>query len=82
MGCISTRKRGSQTYCVYRESRRVKIDRKAQGKKRRSGKSLVRTKAVHLGSAEKICRLIQDSKPLQSVNIRPLGSVAAACQTA
>ena len=62
MGCIAARKRGSQTYYVYQESRRVKIDRNAQGKNRGSGKSLVRTKAVYLGSAEKICKLIRGSK--------------------
>jgi hypothetical protein len=36
MGCITARKRGSQTYYVYQESRRVKIDRNAQGKNRRT----------------------------------------------
>jgi transposase len=82
MGCITARKRGSQTYYVYQESRRVKIDRNAQGKNRGSGKSLVRTKAVYLGSAEKICKLIQDTKTPQSVNVRPFGLVAAAYQTA
>lgn len=82
MGCITARKKGNHTYYVYQESRRVKLDREVDGKKRGSGQSAVRTKAVYLGSAEKILKLFQDCKTPQTVSVRSFGLVAAAYQTA
>lgn len=82
MGCITARKKGDHTYYVYQETYRVKLDRGVQGKKRGSGQSAVRTKAVYLGSAEKILQLLKDAKAPQSVSVRSFGLVAAAYQTA
>ena len=82
MGCITARKKGNNTYYVYQETYRVKRDRTAEGKKRGSGQSNVRTRAVYLGTAERILKLLQDAGEPHSVHVRSFGLVAAAYQTA
>jgi transposase len=82
MGAIVKRTRANNTYYIYQESYRVKLNRDDRGKKRGSGRSKVCTRAVYLGSAEKILdRLTKNTEPL-SVTTRQFGVLAAAYQTA
>ncbi len=82
LGTITKRKEGQNTYYVYQERYRVKIDPKHTGKIKGSGKSKVKTRAVYLGTAEKIFqRLQQDREPI-SIKTRHFGLIAAAYQTA
>ena len=62
MGTICAAREGNSTYYVYRETYRVKVNPEDQGKKRGSGKSTVRTRAVYLGTAEKILNLVQEKR--------------------
>ncbi len=82
MGSICARKRGDKTYYVYQQTYRVKINRDKLGKKRGSGRSKVVTRAVYLGSAEKILGSVQEKREPLSVSTRRFGLVAAAYQTA
>jgi transposase len=82
MGSICAAKDGNNTYYVYRETYRVKINPEDQGKKRGSGKSAVRTKAVYLGSAERILKLVQEKREPLDITLHEFGLVAAAYQTA
>jgi transposase len=82
MGSICARQQGGKIYYVYQESYRVKLNREDDGKKRGSGKSKVVTRAVYLGTAEKILKSIQEKKDPLRVEVREFGLVAAAYQTA
>ena len=82
MGSICARKQGDRTYYVYQETYRVKINRDDLGKKRGSGRSKVVTRAVYLGSAEKILGALQEKREPLSLSTRQFGLVAAAYQTA
>jgi transposase len=82
MGSICARKQGDRTYYVYQETYRVKINRDNLGKKRGSGRSKVITRAVYLGSAEKILGAMQEKKEPLRLSTRQFGLVAAAYQTA
>jgi transposase len=82
MGSICAAKDGANTYYVYRETYRVKINTEDQGKTRGSGKSVVRTRAVYLGTAEKILKLVQEKKEPLDITLREFGLVSAAYQTA
>lgn len=82
MGTICAAREGNNTYYVYRETYRVKVNPEDQGKKRGSGKSIVRTRAVYLGTAEKILNLVQEKREPLDITLREFGLVAAAYQTA
>ena len=82
MGTICAERKGDKTYYVYRESYRVKINPQDRGKSRGSGKSTVRTRAVYLGSAEKILEGLEKTREPVQVVVRRFGLVAAAYQTA
>jgi len=82
MGAIYARRRGDKTYYVYQEAYRVKLDPSIQGKEKGSGKSVVRTRATYLGTAESILERLQETKAPLSVSSQPFGLVAAAYQTA
>lgn len=82
MGSICARKQGGNTYYVYQETYRVKLNRDDAGKKRGSGKSKVVTRAIYLGTAEKILASIQQHKEPLSLSVRQFGLGAAAYQTA
>lgn len=82
MGTICAERKGDKVYYVYRESYREKIDPQGSGKVRGSGKSRVRTRAVYLGSAEKILEVFRQKGEPVSVKLRRFGLVAAAYQTA
>lgn len=81
MGSICARRQGDKTYYVYQETYRVKINRGDIGKKRGSGRSRVVTRAVYLGSAEKILGALQETREPLSLSTRQFGLVAAAYQT-
>jgi transposase len=82
MGTICAERKGESTYYVYRESFRVKVNPENEGKTKGSGKSRVCTKAIYLGTAEKILKAIQETKEPVSVVARGFGLVTAAYQTA
>lgn len=82
MGSICAAKDGNNTYYVYRETYRVKINPEHEGKKRGSGKSVVRTRAIYLGTAERILKLVQEKREPLDITLREFGLVAAAYQTA
>ena len=81
MGTICAERKGTNVYYVYRESYREKIEREDSGKTRGSGKSRVRTRAVYLGTAEKILNAMERTREPVSVRLRRFGLVAAAYQT-
>jgi transposase len=81
MGSISAQKKGNNTYYVYRETFRVKLDPQNEGNKRGTGKSRVYTRAVYLGTADKILKCIQEKREPVSISIRHFGMMAAAYQT-
>lgn len=82
MGTIITRKQGNNTYYLYQETYREKINKKDYGKIRGSGKSKVRTRSTYLGSAETILRCIKGNRSPVKVKTRNFGMVAAAYQAA
>jgi len=82
MGTIIARKTSGKTYYVYQESYRVKLDPLDLGKTKGSGKSAVRTRAIYLGTAEKILKAIQDRKDPVDVWTREFGLSAAGYRTA
>jgi transposase len=82
MGAVIARKTNGKTYYVYQESYRVKLDPLDRGKTKGSGKSAVRTRAIYLGTAERILKAIQDKKEPVDVWTRQFGLCAAAYQTA
>ena len=82
MGTIITRKQGNNTYYLYQETYREKINKKDFGKIRGSGKSKVRTRSTYLGSAETIVKCIKGNRNPVKVNTRNFGMVAAAYQVA
>jgi hypothetical protein len=68
---------------VYRETYCVKINPDDTGKKRGLGKSAVRTKAVYLGTAERILKLVQEKREPIDITLHEFGLVVgAAYQTA
>lgn len=69
-------------YYYYQQTWREKIDPKAKGKHRGSGKSRVRTKSIYLGTAESILRRLKESRGPIAVHHRDFGFVAAIYQTA
>jgi hypothetical protein len=81
MGTIVARKTQRNTYYVYQETHRVKVDPLAHGKTKGSGKSVVRTRSIYLGTAERILKAIQDKREPADVWIREFGLCAAAYQT-
>jgi len=82
MGTIITRKQGNNTYYLYQETYREKINKNDFGKIRGSGKSKVRTRSTYLGSAETIVKCIKGNRNPVKVNTRNFGMVAAAYQAA
>ena len=82
MGTIIKRKQNNNTYYLYQETYREKINKKDFGKSRGSGKSKVRTRSTYLGSAETILQSIKGNKSPIKVNTRNFGLVAAAYQAA
>lgn len=82
MGTIITRKQGNNTYYLYHETYREKINKKDHGKTRGSGKSKVRTRSTYLGSAKTILRCIKGNRSPVKVSTRNFGMVAAAYQAA
>ena len=82
MGTIALRKQGKRSYYVYQESYRQKLNPDDAGKGRGSGQSRVRTRAIYLGSAEKILHCVQQTPQPLEVTVRHFGLIAAAYQTA
>lgn len=82
MGKIQTRIQGNNTYYVYQETYRVKVDPGNYGKNKGSGKSKVCTRSTYLGSAEKILKCVQDKQEPLKVIVSNFGLIAAAYQTA
>jgi hypothetical protein len=82
MGTICAAREGNNTSYLYRETYRVRVNPEDQGKKRGSGKSPVRTRAVYLGTAEKILNLVQEKREPLDITLREFGLVAAAYPTA
>jgi len=82
MGTIITRKQGNNTYYLYQETYREKINKKDYGKNRGSGKSKVHTRSIYLGSAETILKCIKGNRSPVKVNTRNFGMIAAAYQAA
>jgi len=82
MGTIITRKQGNNTYYLYQETYREKINKKDFGKSRGSGKSKVHTRSIYLGSAETILKCIKGNRSPVKVNTRNFGMTAAAYQAA
>jgi transposase len=82
MGAIIARKTNGKTYYIYQESYRLKLDPLSRGKTKGSGKSAVRTKAIYLGTAEKILKAIQEIREPVEVRTREFGLCAAAYLTA
>ena len=62
MGTIIARKQGNNTYYLYQETFREKINQKESGKTRGSGKSRVCTRSIYLGTAEKILESVKGKK--------------------
>ncbi len=82
MGSITLRKQGNKTYYVYQESYRQKANPADAGKGPGSGRSKVRTRAIYLGSAEKILHCVQEKRKPLEVKVRHFGLIAAAYQVA
>lgn len=82
MGTLTLRKQGEQAYYIYQESYREKLNPKDSGKGRGSGRSRVRTRAIYLGSAEKILQCVQEKRKPIEVKVRHFGLIAGAYQTA
>ncbi len=82
MGTIITRKQGNKTYYIYQETYREKLNKKNFGKTRGSGKSRVRTRAIYLGTAEKILKCVKKKLNPVKVKTRNFGLIASAYQTA
>jgi transposase len=82
MGTITLRKQGDRTYYIYQESYRQKVNPEDFGKVRGSGRSQVRTRAIYLGSAEKILHCVQEKRKPIEVKVRHFGLIGAAYQTA
>ncbi len=82
MGAITKRKEGNNTYYVYQETYRVKVDPKHSGKIKGSGKSRVKTRAIYLGTADKIFQRLKENREPISIKTRHFGLIAAAYQTA
>jgi hypothetical protein len=82
MGSLTLRKQGDQAYYIYQESYREKLNPKDSGKGRGSGRSRVRTRAIYLGSAEKILQCVQEKRKPIEVKVRHFGLMAGAYQTA
>ncbi len=82
MGAITKRKEGNNTYYVYQETYRVKINPKHSGKIKGSGKSKVKTRAVYLGAADKVFQRLKQNREPISIKTRHFGLIAAAYQTA
>ena len=58
MGNILKRTRDDRIYYVYQETYREKIDNNNKGKTKGTGKSIVKTKAIYLGTAEHILKAV------------------------
>jgi len=82
MGSICAERKGKGTYYVYRESYRVKVNPTDKGKTKGSGKSKVLTRAIYLGTAEKILKSFEQTREPVSVSLRGFGLVSAAYRTA
>ncbi|MBN2260526.1 MAG: IS1634 family transposase, partial [Clostridiales bacterium] len=76
------RKQGNNTYYIYQETYREKVNKKDSGTTRGSGKSRVRTRAIYLGTAEKILECVKEKRNPVKVKTRNFGLIAAAYQTA
>lgn len=70
------------TYYYAHRSWREKIEPGAQGKKRGSGKSRMRSETLYLGSAEQIVAALNKTRQPLEVRHRAFGMVAAAYETA
>jgi hypothetical protein len=73
VGTIITRNQGDKTYYVYQETYREKINKKDFGKTRGSGKSRVCTRAIYLGTAEKILKCVKEKRAPVKVKTRNFG---------
>lgn len=82
MGYLVKKLKSNGVYYAYQESFRVKVDASKTGKARGSGKSRVRTRSIHLGSAESIVNRLRQTREPVSVSARSFGLVSAAYQTA
>ena len=80
MGFIAKRTKGKNTYYLYQESYREKINEKHSGKNPGSGKSRVRSRTEYLGSAEHILASVRNKRKPYSVKVRNFGLIAAAFQ--
>jgi transposase len=80
MGFIAKRIKGKNTYYLYQESYREKINEKHSGKNPGSGKSRVRSRTEYLGSAEHILASVRNKRKPYSVKVRNFGLIAAAFQ--
>ena len=80
MGFIAKRTKGKNTYYLYQESYREKINEKHSGKNRGSGKSRVCSRTEYLGSAEQILACVKNKRKPYSVKVRKFGLIAAAYQ--
>jgi len=70
------------TYYYAHRSWREKIEPGAQGKKRGSGKSRMRSETLYLGTAEQIVAALNKTRQPLEMRHRAFGMVAAAYQTA
>ena len=82
MGTIIPREKGNNTYYIYQETYREKINKNDYGKTRGSGKSRVCTRATYLGTAEKILKCVKEKRSPVKVKTRDFGMIAAAYQAA
>lgn len=80
MGFIAKRTKGKNTYYLYQESYREKINEKHSGKNPGSGKSRVCSRTQYLGSAEHILACVKNKRKPYSVKVRNFGLIAAAYQ--
>lgn len=80
MGFIAKRTKGKNTYYLYQESYREKINQKNSGKNPGSGKSKVCSRTQYLGSAEHILQCVKNKRKPYSVKVRKFGLIAAAYQ--
>jgi len=80
MGFIAKRTKGKNTYYLYQESYREKINQKHEGKKPGSGKSRVCSRTQYLGSAEHILACVKNKRKPYTVKVRSFGLIAAAYQ--
>lgn len=82
MGTIITRKEGKNTYYIYQETYREKVQSSDSGKVKGTGKSRVKTRAIYLGTAEKILENLKEKRKPLEVRVRNFGFIAAAYETA